>query len=85
MRATQCGFCESNCPSRDVTLTPRQRIATYKEIARLRGMPTKGPEEAARCVLRGTPSAAQHLATAQRLLHAHVHYDAYKHPQPRDV
>lgn len=45
---TQCGFCESNCPSRDVTLTPRQRIATYKEIARLRGMPSKGPEEAAR-------------------------------------
>ncbi|GBG00279.1 glycolate dehydrogenase, partial [Raphidocelis subcapitata] len=47
-RCIECGFCESNCPSRDLTLTPRQRIATYKEIARLRGMPNKGPEETAR-------------------------------------
>lgn len=37
-RCIECGFCESNCPSRDITLTPRQRIASYKEIARLRGL-----------------------------------------------
>lgn len=37
-RCIECGFCESNCPSRDITLTPRQRIATYKEITRLRGL-----------------------------------------------
>lgn len=34
-RCIECGFCESNCPSRDVTLTPRQRITTYREIHRL--------------------------------------------------
>lgn len=37
-RCIECGFCESNCPSRDLTLTPRQRIASYKEIARLKGL-----------------------------------------------
>lgn len=28
----ECGFCESVCPSRDVTLSPRQRIAVWREI-----------------------------------------------------
>ncbi len=32
---TECGFCERNCPSRHLTLTPRQRIAAWREIARL--------------------------------------------------
>jgi len=31
----ECGFCESNCPSRDAALTPRQRITTWREINRL--------------------------------------------------
>ncbi|WP_016777938.1 FAD-binding and (Fe-S)-binding domain-containing protein [Anaerophaga thermohalophila] len=31
----ECGFCELNCPSRNVTLTPRQRIVAYREIHRL--------------------------------------------------
>lgn len=31
----ECGFCEKICPSRNITLTPRQRIAVYREIARL--------------------------------------------------
>lgn len=34
-RCIECGFCESNCPSRDLTLTPRQRITVYREISRL--------------------------------------------------
>ena len=37
-RCIECGFCESNCPSRDITLTPRQRIAVYKELHRLKSM-----------------------------------------------
>ena len=37
-RCIECGFCESNCPSRDITLTPRQRITTYREISRLRDL-----------------------------------------------
>ncbi len=32
----ECGFCEPKCPSRDLTLTPRQRIVVRREIARLR-------------------------------------------------
>jgi D-lactate dehydrogenase len=34
-RCIECGFCEPLCPSRDLTLTPRQRIAVRREIARL--------------------------------------------------
>ncbi len=32
----ECGFCERMCPSRDLTLTPRQRIVVRREMARLR-------------------------------------------------
>lgn len=31
-RCTACGFCEPVCPSRDLTLTPRQRIAAWRAI-----------------------------------------------------
>ncbi|MBV1787041.1 FAD-binding oxidoreductase [Marinobacterium sp. D7] len=31
----ECGFCEPSCPSRALTLTPRQRIVIWREIARL--------------------------------------------------
>ena len=41
----ECGFCESNCPSRDVTITPRQRITTFKEIFRLRELPNRSEAE----------------------------------------
>jgi D-lactate dehydrogenase len=34
-KCIECGFCEINCPSRDLTLTPRQRIVAWREIARL--------------------------------------------------
>jgi D-lactate dehydrogenase len=33
-RCIQCGFCEPVCPSRNLTTTPRQRIALRREIAR---------------------------------------------------
>ncbi len=35
-KCTECGFCESMCPSRDLTLTPRQRIVVNREMKRLR-------------------------------------------------
>ena len=35
-RCISCGWCESNCPSRDLSLTPRQRIQVYKELSRMR-------------------------------------------------
>ena len=31
----ECGFCESSCPSKSLTLTPRQRIVLWREIQRL--------------------------------------------------
>jgi D-lactate dehydrogenase len=34
-RCIECGFCEPACPSRDLSLTPRQRIASWREIHRL--------------------------------------------------
>ena len=47
----ECGFCESNCPSKDVTLTPRQRITTLREISRMKGMGALTPGQQARWVL----------------------------------
>ncbi|MDH5433629.1 MAG: 4Fe-4S dicluster domain-containing protein, partial [Gammaproteobacteria bacterium] len=32
----ECGFCESVCPSRELTLTPRQRIAMYRNWIQLK-------------------------------------------------
>jgi D-lactate dehydrogenase len=32
----ECGFCEVHCPSKDLTLTPRQRIVVVREMERLR-------------------------------------------------
>jgi D-lactate dehydrogenase len=35
-KCIECGFCEVRCPSRDLTLTPRQRIVVRREMARNR-------------------------------------------------
>jgi D-lactate dehydrogenase len=45
----ECGFCESKCPSRRLTLSPRQRIIVQREIARLRESPRShlGPNSSA--------------------------------------
>ncbi len=34
-KCIECGFCEPVCPSKNITTTPRQRITTQREIARL--------------------------------------------------
>ena len=34
-KCIECGFCEQVCPSRDLTLTPRRRIAIRRAIKRL--------------------------------------------------
>ncbi len=36
-RCIECGFCEPVCPSRNLTLTPRQRIVGARELARMEG------------------------------------------------
>jgi len=35
-KCIECGYCESKCPSRRLTLSPRQRIVVQREIARLK-------------------------------------------------
>jgi D-lactate dehydrogenase len=37
-KCIECGFCEPRCPSRDLTLTPRQRIALLREVERLEAL-----------------------------------------------
>ena len=32
-KCIECGYCEPRCPSRDLTLTPRQRIVVRREMA----------------------------------------------------
>ena len=61
-RCIECGFCESNCPSRDITLTPRQRITVFREISRLRALPSRGADEEAR--LSEFTTAFDYLGTA---------------------
>ena len=34
-KCIECGYCESKCPSRELTLTPRQRIVVRREMVRL--------------------------------------------------
>lgn len=41
----ECGFCEKVCPSKNITLTPRQRIAVYREIRRLESLDHKSTQE----------------------------------------
>ncbi len=41
----ECGFCERICPSRDLSLTPRQRIVIHREIERLKERVSQGHNE----------------------------------------
>ncbi len=55
----ECGFCEAVCPSRELTLTPRQRIAVAREIARRRAAGADGARELRRAfAYRGEATCA---------------------------
>jgi len=43
-KCIECGFCESKCPSRRLTLTPRQRIVVQREVSRLKALGSDSPE-----------------------------------------
>jgi len=46
-KCIECGFCEPKCPSRGLTLSPRQRIVGWREISRLeRSADASAPAEA---------------------------------------
>jgi len=49
-KCIECGFCEIKCPSHGLTLSPRQRIVGWREIARLEHQEDAAPRRAA---LRG--------------------------------
>jgi D-lactate dehydrogenase len=49
-KCIECGYCEPKCPSRDLTLTPRQRIVVRREMQRLKD---SGASSAAQDALRG--------------------------------
>jgi len=44
-RCIECGFCESNCPAKDLSLTPRQRITVWREIKRLDDIDNRSKED----------------------------------------
>lgn len=47
-RCIECGFCEKTCPTNALNLTPRQRIATLREIQRLENSGETAKAEAMR-------------------------------------
>ena len=46
-KCIECGFCEAVCPSKNLSLTPRQRIVVQREISRLKTA-CENPERLAR-------------------------------------
>jgi D-lactate dehydrogenase len=48
-KCIECGFCEQSCPSRDLTLTPRRRIAVRRAMRRLQ---ERGDETTRRSLLK---------------------------------
>jgi D-lactate dehydrogenase len=43
-KCIECGFCEPKCPSRSLTLTPRQRIVVQRELAHLAQVAVRGDD-----------------------------------------
>jgi len=55
-KCIECGYCEPKCPSRDLTLTPRQRIVVRRAIEELRN--SVGASETLKALERDFPYMA---------------------------
>ena len=65
-KCIECGFCEPCCPSKDLTLTPRQRIVIQGEISRLHQQ-AKTREGSKDCEISSLISAARSSVLNARL------------------
>jgi ferredoxin len=59
-KCIECGFCEPKCPSHGLTLSPRQRIVGWREIARLGREAPDSAEIGVRCELSRGALALHH-------------------------
>ena len=84
-RCVECGYCEPVCPSRDLTTTPRQRIALRREMALARERPaTRRPWRARGGVrLRGRRHLRRRLHVPDGLPGAHQHRRSHQAPAHR--
>lgn len=91
----ECGFCESKCPSRALTLTPRQRIIVQREIARLKSLNADSPEAASlavdyeydgieTCAVDGLCATACPVSIDTGKLTKHLRSERVKNEQPAD-
>ncbi len=64
-KCIECGFCEPVCPSKDLTFTPRQRIAARREISRQ--MATGGPVQSVMALTRAYQYPGQDTCAADGL------------------
>jgi len=72
----ECGFCESKCPSRRLTLSPRQRIIVQREIARLKDIDASdSPKPASATYAQGGVLAAGNTALSIRTAIASLETD----------
>jgi D-lactate dehydrogenase len=63
-RCIECGLCEPRCPSRDLTLTPRQRIVVTRELVRLSA--SREAADAGESLSATSPTTASDPARATR-------------------
>lgn len=61
-RCIECGFCEPMCPTRGLTVTPRQRIVGAREVERL----AQAGRQSASATISGMPSSISASTAAPR-------------------